>query len=169
MGMSDYYRALREKIGNQLIFMPSVAGIIRNEQGHILFGRKHGESDWGLIAGSIELGEMPADAMIREVKEETGLDVIPERILGVYGGEERRYTYGNGHQVEYLTIVFACRVISGELDTENEEMVELAYFPENQQPPTAVKYPKEIFVDAGGEQAHFEMRTMPLVKDRKRP
>lgn len=159
MGMSDYYKALREKIGNQLIFMPSVAGIIRNEQGHILFGRKHRESQWGLIAGSIELGELPADAMIREAKEETGLDVIPERILGVYGGEGRRYTYSNGHQVEYLTIVFACRVISGELDTENEEMGELAYFPVDQLPPTAVKYPKEIFVESRGERAHFEMST----------
>lgn len=157
MGMSDYYKDLREKIGKQLIFMPSVAGIIRNEQGHILFGRKHRESEWGLIAGAIELGEMPADAMIREAKEETGLDVIPERILGVYGGEGRRYTYGNGHQVEYLTIVFACSVVSGDLDTENEEMMELAYFPEDQLPLTAVKYPKEIFVEAGGEQAHFEV------------
>lgn len=33
MGMSDYYKNLRDKIGNELIFMPGVAGIIRNEQG----------------------------------------------------------------------------------------------------------------------------------------
>ena len=43
MGMSDYYKDLREKIGDQLIFMPSVAGIIRNDQDFVLFGRKHHE------------------------------------------------------------------------------------------------------------------------------
>jgi len=53
MGMSDYYQKLREKIGNELIFMPAVAGIIRNERGEILFGRKHNEENWGLIAGAI--------------------------------------------------------------------------------------------------------------------
>ncbi|MGG3279912.1 NUDIX domain-containing protein [Paenibacillus solani] len=157
MGMSDYYKDLRDKIGNQLIFMPSVAGIIRNDVDHILFGRKHREELWGLVAGAIELGESPAEAMIREAKEETGLDIIPERIIGVYGGEERRYTYSNGHQVEYLTIVFECSVTSGELDQENDEMAELVFIPEEHLPPTAVKYPRHIFMKANGERAHFEV------------
>ncbi|MGG4345837.1 NUDIX domain-containing protein [Paenibacillus lautus] len=155
MGMSDYYKDLRGKIGNQLIFMPSVAGIIRNDQGFILFGRKHYEELWGLVAGAIELGESPAEAMTREAKEETGLDIVPERIIGVYGGKERRYTYSNGHQVEYLTIVFDCRVISGELDRENDEFAELVFFPEDQLPPMALKYPEHIFTKANGERAHF--------------
>ncbi len=46
MGMSDYYKNLREKIGNELIFMPGVAGVIRNDHGEILFGRKHNETNW---------------------------------------------------------------------------------------------------------------------------
>lgn len=155
MGMSDYYKDLREKIGDQLIFMPSVAGIIRNDQDFVLFGRKHREDVWGLVAGAIELGESPAEAMVREAKEETGLDIVPERIIGVYGGKERRYTYNNGHQVEYLTIVFECRIISGELDLENDEFAELVFFPEDQLPPTALKYPEHIFIKANGERAHF--------------
>lgn len=156
MGMSDYYKDLREKIGNQLIFMPSVAGIIRNDQDHILFGRKHHEEMWGLVAGAIELGETPAGAMVREAKEETGLEIRPERIIGVYGGEERRYTYSNGHQVEYLTIVFECSVVGGKLDDSNEEMGELAFFPEDQLPPTAVNYPEHVFIKSQGEHAHFD-------------
>ncbi|WP_349290378.1 NUDIX domain-containing protein [Paenibacillus sp. 7516] len=86
MSISDYYKNLRAKIGNELIFMPGVAGIIRNEQREILFGRKHNESTWGLIAGAIEIGETPAQAMIREALEETGLVIQPEKIIGVYGG-----------------------------------------------------------------------------------
>lgn len=155
MGMSDYYKSLREKIGNQLIFMPAVLGIIRNEQGEILFGRKHNEQNWGLIAGAIEIGETPAQAMIREAFEETGLVIEPERIIGVYGGDEQRFTYGNGHQVEYLTIVFECRIKEGKINPDNDEMKDLKFFPEDQIPPIANKYPDYIFSSNQEERAHF--------------
>ncbi|WMT39625.1 NUDIX domain-containing protein [Paenibacillus sp. D2_2] len=156
MGMSDYYQKLRENIGNQLIFMPAVAGIIRNERGEILFGRKHNEENWGLIAGAIELGETPAQAMAREVEEETGLVVEPRRIIGVYGGEEHRFIYSNGHQVEYITIVFECMITGGQLIPDNEEMKELHYFSEYKLPPIANNYPEYIFSSSQVERAHFE-------------
>ncbi|MGO0060712.1 NUDIX domain-containing protein [Brevibacillus fluminis] len=148
MSMSPYYRDLRQKLGNQLIFVPAVAAIIRNENDDILFGRKHNEEQWGLIAGAIEIGETPAEAVCREVAEETGLQVIPESIIGVFGGEEQRFTYPNGHQVEYLTIVFSCTVKGGALQTQTGEMGELRYFSENELPPIANKYPPGIFKKA---------------------
>lgn len=40
MGVSNYYQELRNKVGNDLILMPSVAGIIRNEAGNVLFQNK---------------------------------------------------------------------------------------------------------------------------------
>ncbi|MET3289916.1 UNVERIFIED_CONTAM: ADP-ribose pyrophosphatase YjhB (NUDIX family) [Brevibacillus sp. OAP136] len=148
MSMSPYYRDLRQKLGNQLILVPAVVAIIRNEIDEILFGRKHNEEQWGLIAGAIELGETPAEAVCREVAEETGLQVIPESIIGVFGGEEQRFTYPNGHQVEYLTIVFSCTVNGGTLLTQSEEMGELRYFSERELPPIANKYPADIFKKA---------------------
>ncbi|WP_440117729.1 NUDIX domain-containing protein [Paenibacillus sp. QZ-Y1] len=159
MGMSDYYRNLREKIGNELIFMPGVAGIIRNNQEEILFGRKHNETTWGLIAGAIELGETPAQAMIREALEETGLVIEPDRIIGVYGGEEQRFTYRNGHQVEYLTIVFECKIKDGQLTPDHEEMKDLQFFPEHKLPPIANKYPNYIYSSNQEERAHFVRST----------
>lgn len=155
MGMSDYYKNLREKIGKELIFMPGVAGVIRNEQGEILFGRKHNETNWGLIAGAIELGETPAQAMIREAWEETGLIIEPEKVIGIYDGEEQRFTYSNGHQVEYLTIVFECSIKSGQLASDNEEMKDLQFFPEDELPPIANKYPDYIFSSNQEERTHF--------------
>ncbi|GAA0385358.1 NUDIX domain-containing protein [Paenibacillus motobuensis] len=156
MGMSDYYQKLRDNVGNQLIFMPAVAGIIRNERGEILFGRKHNEENWGLIAGAIELGETPAQAMVREAEEETGLVIEPSRIIGVYGGEDHRFIYNNGHQVEYLTIVFECMILGGQLTSDNEEMLELQFFSEHKLPPIANNYPEYIFSSKQEERAHFE-------------
>lgn len=66
MSMSEYYKDLRSKFGSDLIFMPCVAAVIRNDEGEILFGRKHGEENWGLIAGAIEIGETPTDKAIFE-------------------------------------------------------------------------------------------------------
>lgn len=155
MGISDYYTKLREKIGNQLIFMPSVVGIIRNEHGEILFGRKHNEQIWGLIAGAIEIGETPAQAIIREVFEETGLHIEPIRIIGVYGGDDLRYIYNNGHEVEYITIVFECKIRSGLLKPDNEEMKELQFFQEDKLPQISNKYPVYIFSSVQMERAHY--------------
>ncbi|WP_455644304.1 hypothetical protein [Paenibacillus chitinolyticus] len=48
MGMSDYYRNLREKVGSERIFVPSVAGIVRNEPGDILLQNKGNGEKWSL-------------------------------------------------------------------------------------------------------------------------
>lgn len=154
MGMSEYYKNLREKIGNQLILMPAVVAIIRNDKCEILFGRKHNETNWSLIAGAIEPGETPAEAVTREAFEETGLIIKPEQIIGVYGGKDQRYTYINGHQVEYVTIVFHCSITGGSINGNNEEMKELCYFPEDKIPSIVNKYPKNIF-ESPKERADF--------------
>ncbi len=64
MPMSIYYKRLREKLGSELIFMPSIAAVIKNEQGEILFQYPGGEH-WSLPAGAIEPGETPEEAVVR--------------------------------------------------------------------------------------------------------
>ncbi len=145
MAMSDYYEKLRDKLGSDLIFMPCVAGIIRNEFGEILFQNKGNEEKWSLPAGAIELGEAPAEALIREVWEETGLCVTPKKLLGVFGGKEFRYQYPNGHKVEYNVFLFECKVQSGELNPIDDETFELRYFNFNEMPELALPYPKSVF------------------------
>ncbi len=145
MAMSDYYEKLRDKLGSDLIFMPCVAGIIRNEFGEILFQNKGNGENWSLPAGAIELGEAPAEALIREVWEETGLCVTPKKLLGVFGGKEFRYQYPNGHKVEYNVFLFECEVQSGELNPIDDETFELRYFNFNEMPELALPYPKSVF------------------------
>jgi ADP-ribose pyrophosphatase YjhB (NUDIX family) len=156
MSMSDYYKDLRNKFGPELIFMPAVVGVIRNEKNEILFGRKHNEEIWGLIAGAIEIGETPSEALCREVLEETGLIVKPVRIIGVFGGENHRFIYSNGHKVEYISIVFECQVVAGKLNPDNDEIKDLKYFKETKIPPIAIPFPKEIFIREHIDRAIFE-------------
>ncbi|WP_433501833.1 NUDIX hydrolase (plasmid) [Sphaerimonospora sp. CA-214678] len=55
---------------------PVVAGIVTSERGVLIGKRTDGKPPWTFIAGEVEPGETPSDAIMREVKEETGLRVI---------------------------------------------------------------------------------------------
>ncbi|MCM3032350.1 NUDIX domain-containing protein [Niallia taxi] len=151
MGMSEYYKNIRSKIGNELILMPSVAAIIRNDSGEILLQNKGNGEKWSLPAGAIEPGEAPAEAMVREVWEETGLIVLPRKLVGVFGGKEFRYQYPNGHQVEYNVFMFQCEITSGNLNPHDQETAELQYFRPDRIPELALPYPKDIFLQKRDE------------------
>lgn len=99
---------------------PVVAGIVTSDRG-VLIGRRHdGKPLWTFIAGEIEPGESPADAAIREVKEETGLLVrAAEREIG------RRVHPKTGRTMIYL----ACYP-TGKLDVfvgDEDELAEVKW------------------------------------------
>lgn len=143
MAMSSYFRTLRAKIGRDLVITPGVAGVLRDERGQVLLQRNwHGE--WSLPAGAVEPGESPAQAVAREVHEETGLHVRVERLLGIVGGSRCRLTYPNGDQVEYVSTVFECRRVSGELLASGEETSLLRWFAIGAMPRLAFPYPDEL-------------------------
>ncbi|MNO22950.1 RNA pyrophosphohydrolase [compost metagenome] len=157
MPISEYYRGLREMIGSEVLMVPSVAAVIRNEEGGILLLRKGGEQLWGMPAGVIEPGETPSRALRREVFEETGLMVNPLRIIGVFGGEKYTYEYSNGDRVQYSVIVFECSIVKGTLRSVDGEAEELVFFREEELPELAVPFPREIFKqDSNPERAIFE-------------
>jgi 8-oxo-dGTP pyrophosphatase MutT (NUDIX family) len=148
MPMSPYYRGLRDKIGHDLLIIPGVAGVLRDEQGRVLLHRNRG-GDWGLPAGAVEPGESPAHAIVREVLEETGLCTTAERILGVVGGSGCRLTYPNGDQVEYVCTVFECSRVGGELLVSGEETSMLSWFSVGSMPRLAFPYPDELLLGTG--------------------
>ncbi len=154
MAISDYLKNLRGKIGRDLLLLPSVAAIIRDEQNRILLQRT-AELVWSLPAGAIEPGETPARAIIREVWEETGLIVRPLRIVGVFGGGGFRYQYSNGDAVEYTIILFECERVGGELGGRDDETIKLKYFSLEEMPPLPIKYPRQLFLQSN-QNAYFD-------------
>ncbi len=147
MAISEHLKMLRQKIGNEILQIPSVAAVIRNSDGKILFVKNAEDGIWGLPAGAIDLGETPVEAVIREVGEETGLDVEPLELIGVFGGEKFRHIYPNGDKVEYFVVVFKCKIKGDELAAQDGEVSELKYFGAEEIPELILPYPKEIFTD----------------------
>lgn len=127
MGMSDYVRALRARVGHDLLFMPSVAALIRDAEGRILLVR-HVEGRWMLPGGAVDPGERPAEAMRRECREEAGVDVEPRRIAGVFGGPEYRITYANGDEAMWVVTVFEAELVRGEPHAGDDETIDTGWF-----------------------------------------
>ena len=143
MPISEYIKNLREKVGNGILQIPSAAAIVRDENDKILLVKTG--NVWGLPAGAIDLGESPSEAVVREVFEETGLRILPERIVGVFGGEKFRYVYPNGDAVEYFIVVFECEITGGELFAHDAEVSEFLYISIEEMPALAIPYPQSIF------------------------
>jgi ADP-ribose pyrophosphatase YjhB (NUDIX family) len=144
MPISDYLRDLRALVGSRLLLLPGVAAIVRDADNRVLFMRRADNGEWGLPAGAIDPGETPADAVVREVREETGLEVRPARVAGVFGGKGFRVCYENGDEAEYTVIVFDCEVVGGKLSATDGEALELRYFVPDEAPELQVAYPRSL-------------------------
>lgn len=128
MPMSDYMRELRGKVGNRLLEVPAVAVVTRDEQGRVLLVQHENGRVWVTPGGGVEPNEVPADSAVREMWEETGLEVELVRIVGVYGGPEFVVTYDNGDRTSYLMVIFEGRRIGGKLRPDGIEALDARYF-----------------------------------------
>jgi len=110
--MSDYVKRLRERIGHDFMFMPSVAAFVRDADGRILLVQ-HLEGRWQIPGGAVDPGERPEEAAKREVREEASVEVELGAVLGVFGGPEYRITYANGDEAGWVVAVYAASIMSG--------------------------------------------------------
>ena len=125
---SDYERALGIR--------PSVSAVIFDRRGHLLLQQRSDGGQWGLPGGSVEIGESVAEAVIREVREETGLTVAVKRLVGIYSDPTLQVVrYPNGNVWHYVNVCFECAARGGELTT-CDETLDLRYFPAGRLPAT---------------------------------
>ncbi|MDQ0272792.1 ADP-ribose pyrophosphatase YjhB (NUDIX family) [Cytobacillus purgationiresistens] len=66
----------------------AISVVIFDEQGRVLLQKRADANLWGIPSGHIEKGETIADAAIREVKEETNLEINIKKLIGIYSDPE---------------------------------------------------------------------------------
>lgn len=134
-----------------VLLQDGTAAIIVNDNGQILMQRRADKDIWGLPGGCQELGERFEDTIIREIKEETNLDVKEEDliVISIVSGNSRRNSYPNGDVVINNTVLYLIKNYSGIL-TWNEESKDMKFFdidnlPDKQNDPDLIqKYLKYI-------------------------
>jgi 8-oxo-dGTP pyrophosphatase MutT (NUDIX family) len=127
VGISDYVRRLRERVGTELLFMPSAACLVRDGDGRVLLVR-HVEGRWMMPGGVVDPGETPADAARRESWEEAGVLVEPYALAGVYGGPVHSIVYANGDETAWVVTVFHARILAGEPHPHDDETNAVGWF-----------------------------------------
>ncbi|MFC7528755.1 NUDIX domain-containing protein [Actinoplanes sp. GCM10030250] len=125
MPASEYVTALRAKVGPGLIMFPTVTAVVFNDIGEILLHQRSDNGRWTLIAGMMDPGEQPADAVVREVEEETAVQVRIERLAGLALHE---VTYENGDHCHMVNSWFRCRAIGGEARVNDTESLAVEWF-----------------------------------------
>jgi 8-oxo-dGTP pyrophosphatase MutT (NUDIX family) len=124
----NYVRWLRSYVGHQRLLQMAASAFICDIHGGVLLGRRTDVMLWAPPSGVVQLGETPAQTVVREVEEETGLHVEVTRLIGLYSGSDFEWTYPNGDQAQIVSAFFACQVNGGTLTVDNREFIDLGYF-----------------------------------------
>ena len=112
-------------IGHQTLVLAGVCIYIFNHDRQILMQHRTDNDLWSCPGGIVEIDE-PVDATaIREVAEETGLDLPGVTLIGVASGPGMRYTYPNGDDTSNVSVIFGAQVPPGarvQSDAESHEL-----------------------------------------------
>jgi len=129
MSISAHLARLRAVVGHDLLLLPSVSVLPVDQAGQLLLVRHAGHDDgWGVLGGAVEVGESPAEAAVREAREEIGVDIRLVRLLDVLGGADYQVNYPNGDRTAYVTAVYQATIINGSPAVSDDELTDVAWF-----------------------------------------
>jgi ADP-ribose pyrophosphatase YjhB (NUDIX family) len=108
-----------------------VRAAVINDEEKILLVKEVMDKKWALPGGWADVGDIPSEVAIRESKEESGYDVKPKKVIGVYDANR------DGRPLDFFhafKIIFLCDLIGGEAAT-SDETVDVAFFSFDDLPP----------------------------------
>ncbi|MEV6878876.1 NUDIX domain-containing protein [Amycolatopsis sp. NPDC051128] len=111
MGRIDYFDDPAAPAATSVV--PSVTVVIRDDAGRVLLIHRVDNDLWALPGGGHDAGERITDTAVREVKEETGLDVEVSRLVGTYTDPRHVMAYDDGEVRQQFSLCFEARWVGG--------------------------------------------------------
>jgi 8-oxo-dGTP pyrophosphatase MutT (NUDIX family) len=123
----NYVSEIRALCGSRPLVIAGAAVLIFDRENRLLLQRRQDNQQWGLIGGSMEIGESLEATARRETLEETGLILDELKWFDLFSGEELIYQLPHGDIVVNVTAVYLSRQFRGKLEV-SEEGSQLCFF-----------------------------------------
>lgn len=161
MPVPQFIASLRARVGHDLLFVPTVAVLARDEADRLLLVQDQESGLWCCPGGIVEPDECPADAAVRETWEESGIFVELVRVAGVFGGEHCGGTYRNGDRIAWVATVFDARPVTGVPRGDGLETRDARFFAADDVAALSLKPGTRLFlqVASASAQAFFKPAT----------
>lgn len=161
MPIPDFILTLRSRIGHDLLWLPAVTAVVIRDVPadapvwavpEVLMVRRVDNGEWTPVCGITDPGEEPHVTAVREVKEETGLDVKVEALLGV--GAVGPVTYDNGDVSSYMDTAMRLSVVGDDAPVVgDDENSDVGWFSVAQLPATNPRF-RMVIADAVAQMKH---------------
>ncbi|MGC4855290.1 NUDIX hydrolase [Micromonospora sp. DT4] len=118
MARRDYFNDPNAPAANSVV--PSVVAAVRNQRGELLMIHRTDNNLWALPGGGHDIGESVSDTVVREVREETGIEVEVTGLVGIYTRPHHVMAYDDGEVRQQFSICFTARPVGGKPTTSSE-------------------------------------------------
>ena len=157
----EWLASVGEGIAGYVTPKVAVAAVVANDAGEILLTQRSDYGFWLYPVGWADAGYSPAEIAVKEVYEETGIEVEVERLIAVFDGLRLGFS-----RFAMYSLVFQCRVIGGELRGHPLETRDVGFFAEDALPQPlagADRWAKTAFAAIRGEltEVDFDLPRTP--------
>lgn len=128
----------------------AIGAVVGNDAGELLLVQRADSGIWLYPTGWADVGYSPAEVAVKEVREETGIEAVPERVLAVIDGQRMGFS-----RFGMYMLIFHCEAVGGELQRHPLECADVGWFSRDELPEktAGVGWWKELaFAAIDGEQ-----------------
>ncbi|UDY34601.1 NUDIX hydrolase N-terminal domain-containing protein [Dermatobacter hominis] len=131
--VDEWMRIVGDGVPGYVTPKVAVGAVVGNDRGEILLLQRADSGIWLYPTGWADIGYSASEVAVKEVREETGIEVTVERLLGVFDGLRLGFT-----RIPLYSLVFLCRAVGGELRGHPLETLDVGWFrPDDLPTPTA--------------------------------
>lgn len=127
--VDEWMRTIGQGVGGYVTPKVAVGAVVGNERDEILLVQRADNGVWLYPTGWADVGYSPSEVAVKEVFEETGIEVEPVRLIAVLDGLRLGFT-----TVPLYSLVFSCRMVGGELRRHPLECMDVGWFAEGDLP-----------------------------------
>lgn len=135
----------------------AVTAFVLDDQERVLLIHRTDNDLWALPGGAQEFGEYIAETVVRETKEETGIDVEVDTIVGIYTNPNHVVEYTDGEVRQQFSICFRARLVGG-TETPSDESSEVRWISREQLDDLTIHPSMRLRIDHG-----YENRPAPYI------